>query len=422
MVSQGYDVAFDTWSTAGRGIAGAGDTLALAVDALCRSLASAGSPWGDDEIGRTFFNGAEGRPGFGTVRDSVLSGLADMVNLLRATGGTLVVSGRNYRLAEDASTVGGALPEGADKDALAAQKPYRLPAVTEGLAHSDPPPPVVVQGLRCVEMRIGGCEWPDGDMNGPASVKAAFQTAATAVLGAAQDVDGHTRTVTANNAGEAVERFGSFAAALRGGGEEGGLLWLAGMCTALAGSADFLMRQKNAARLQFELSCAILVLTWAAAWAISWITGGSSVAADGEVAEEEGFDGGESLKALGEGAVAGGAMGLAGAAITARSTRLTTALADWMGADGANGVLARLAFNGTTGTLGNVAAQAAIEHHVAVAQAAQFGFGMASLGAVGELGRHHFGGASTAGDPTGPGDPAASGGHAPPDAPAHDPE
>src|SRR3569833_285135 len=354
MVSQGYDVAFDTWSTAGRGIAGAGDTLALAVDALCRSLASAGSPWGDDEIGRTCFNGAEGRPGFGTVRDSVLSGLADMVNLLRATGGTLVVSGRNYRLAEDASTVGGALPEGADKDALAAQKPYRLPAVTEGLAHSDPPPPVVVQGLRFVEMLIGGCEWPDGDMNGLASVKAAFQTAATAVLGAAQDVDGHTRTVTANNAGEAVERFGSFAAALRGGGEEGGLLWLAGMCTALAGSADFLMRQKNAARLQFELSCAFQILTWAAAWAFSWITGGSSVAAAGAVTEAEGFahhtnkqqntktvgvgmwfaggmdlagqyarvheglqqgfDGGEFLKALGEGAVAGGVMGLAGAA------------------------------------------------------------------------------------------------------------
>jgi hypothetical protein len=427
----GYDIAFDTWSKAGHGVSGAADTLASEVDSLCGSLAAAGMPWGSDEIGQAFFNGAEGTPGFGVVRDSLLSGLADTVNLLRATGGTLVVSGRNYRLAEDASTVGGSLPEGADKDALAEQHPYSLPPVAGGLAHSDPPPSVVRQMAGFLAKLVGGCDWPDGDMAGLASVKAAFDQAAKSVLGVAQDVDGHALTVTANNAGEAVERFGSFAAALRGGGEEGGLLWLAGMCAALADSVDFLIRQKNAARLQLELSCGFLVVTWMAAWAISWITGGSSIAAAEAVTVTEGFavktfflqiakavgagvwfaggmdgaaqfariheglqkdfDGGEFLGALGEGAIAGAVMGGAGAGIAARNTRLTTALADWMGADGAKGVLSRLAFAGTTGTLGNVAAQGLVEHHVDLAQAAQFGFGMAGLGAAGEVGKHYFG-------------------------------
>ena len=45
-------------------------------------------------------------------------------------------------------------------------------------------------------------------MAGLKSIEAACTTAASSVLDVARDVDGHSRTVTANNAGEAVERFG----------------------------------------------------------------------------------------------------------------------------------------------------------------------------------------------------------------------
>ncbi|GAB2800843.1 hypothetical protein GCM10027176_01100 [Actinoallomurus bryophytorum] len=438
MAVSGYTVQFDTFKSAGKGISAAGDTLALAVDTLCRELAAAGQAWGQDDIGRAFFTGDDQAMGFGAVRDVVLAALADMVNLLRATGGTLIVNGRNYQLAENANTVGAALPDGADKGAQAGENPYSLPAVAAGLARSDPPPPAVHQIIGLVEELVGGCEYPDGDMAGLKSIEAACTTAASSVLDVARDVDGHSRAVTANNAGEAVERFGSFAAALRGGGEEGGLLWLAGMCQALGDSAGFLVKQKNAARLQFELSCAFLVATWTAAMAISWLTAGTSVAEANAVTVVEGsmlksllarivtvvrgmwkavaagagfaggldgigqyarihegvqrnFDGGELLTAIEEGAVAGGVMGGAGLVIAGRGTRLTAALADRMSANGGNAILTRMGVAAATGTAGNVAAQGLVEHRVDLAQAAEFGVGMAAMGAAGETGKHLLG-------------------------------
>ncbi|WP_433172948.1 GH-E family nuclease [Actinoallomurus sp. CA-150999] len=426
-----HEVRFDTWTKAGRGMDGAADTLASTVDTLCHELAGAGAPWGQDDIGQAFFNGSGEVSGFGVARDSVLSALADMVNLLRATGGNLIISGNNDRLAEDASTIGAAVPEGAETNALAQKDPYRLPQVSESLARSDPPPGVVQQILGFLETLVGGIQWPDGDMDGLGRIKNAFTTAATAILGVAQDVEEHARTVTANNAGDAVDAFATFAAALHGGGEDGGLLWLAGMCQWLADSVDFLMRQKDAARLQFELSCAFLVLTWAIAWAISWITGGGSVAAAEAATEVEGFalrsflrsiattvakaavggawfaggmdlagqyarihegiqkdfDGDEFAHALEEGAIAGAVMGGAGGAVAARSTPFTTKLADLMASSG----LARAGFAGVTGTAGNIAAQGLVEHKVDLGQAAAFGFGMAGLGYAGEVGKHVLG-------------------------------
>ncbi|GLY91299.1 GH-E family nuclease [Actinoallomurus iriomotensis] len=431
MGAPGYDVDFATWAKAGQGMGGAADTLASAVDTLCHELAGAGAPWGQDDIGRAFFNGSDGAPGFGTVRDTVLAGSADMVNLLRATGDTLMINGRNYRLAEDASTVGAAIPEGADNGALARQDPYRLPPVTESLTHSDPPPPVVQQVWGFVGTLLGGVEWPDGDMDALGRVKNSFTTVATVLVGVAQDVEGHARTVTANNAGETVEKFATFAAALQGGGEELGLLWLAGKCRQLADAVDFLMKQKNAARLQIELSCGFLLLTWALAWAISWLTGGSSIATAEAITEAEGFvlrtflvtvakavakaagaglwfaggmdalgqyariregvqdgfDGGELAHALEEGAIAGAVMGGVGGTVAGLNTRFTTALADLMGSSG----LARAGFAGVTGTLGNLAAQGLVEQKLDVGQAAAFGFGMAGLGLAGDVGKHILG-------------------------------
>ena len=53
----------------------------------------------------------------------------------------MIVNGRIYQLAENASTVGAALPNGADQGAQAGENPYSLPTVAAGLARSDPPPP-----------------------------------------------------------------------------------------------------------------------------------------------------------------------------------------------------------------------------------------------------------------------------------------
>jgi len=426
----------------------ASESLASAVDGLCHGLAGAGACWGADDIGRAFFNGDEQGAGYGAARDALLADLADMVNLVRATGGLLIVSGHTYQVAEEASTIGSALPAGAGKGAVAASSPYELPGVTEGFPESDPPPSGLTQMLFFVESLVGGCQWPDGNLDGLASVARAWRAAAHSIRLVAEEVRGHARVVTTGNAGEATRSFATFADALQGGGDAGGLSWLAAACEGTAGSVENLLRQKNAARLQFTLSLEFLVATWALAMAISAITGGGSIAAatattraeglalkaflrsvlKGVVAGawfaggldaagqysrihyglQKGFDGGEFVKALGEGAVAGGVMGAGGAWIGMGRNRLTKALSGWMGSPGLKGAGTRFLVAGSTGTAGNVAAQAAFDNgHVDWAQAAAFGFGMAGIEGVKEVGRHaaaHFTGPHPGDGATPPGD------------------
>ncbi|MCW2865423.1 MAG: hypothetical protein JWP48_7131 [Actinoallomurus sp.] len=450
----GYVARPDTWVSSGRGLVGASESLESAVNALCHVLAGAGACWGNDEIGRAFFDGDGQAPGYGVSRDEVLAALADMVNVVRATGGLLIVSGRTYAVAEEAGDVGSALPPGADVGALAAEDPYRLPAVTAGFAESDPPPSGLVAMLRFVESLVGGCAWPDGSVAGLSAVVRAWRAAGYAAGLVAEDVAGHARAVTSNNAGEATQRFGSFADALRGGGDEGGLLWLTTACTGLADSVENLIRQKEAARFQFALSLDFLLATWALAMGLSVITGGGSVAAATATSEAEGmtlkaflrmvvksvlagawysggldaagqyarieyglakgFDAGEFFTAVGEGAVAGGVMGVAGGWVGRRGNALTTTLSGAMRSPGLKGAGARFFFAGTTGTAGNVAAQAAFDKgHVDWVQAAQFGFGMAGIEVVKETGRHTAAGLTGPAHP-GSTEPAAAPGETPP--------
>ena len=62
-----------------------------------------------------------------------------------------------------------------------------------------------------------------------------------------------------------------------------------------------------------------------------------------------------------------------------------------MSANGGNAILTRMGVAAVTGTAGNVAAQGLVEHRVDLAQAAEFGVGMAALGAAGETGKHLLG-------------------------------
>ncbi|WP_433180159.1 hypothetical protein [Actinoallomurus sp. CA-150999] len=256
--------------------------------------------------------------------------------------------------------------------------------------------------------------------------------------------------MTSLNAGEATDKFKTFAQALSGGGEFGGLRFLEGTLQGLASWVEGLQAQKRAARLQFELSCAFVVITMAIGFAWSFFTAGASEAvalassqaegfslklflqriavwagqhqvlsaaavgawfgggmdAAGQYARihegvQKGWNWGEFGKSVGMGAVAGGVMGLAGRAVARQANPLTTKLADWMGAPGMKGVGARFGFAGTTGTAGNLAGQAIFDpNHMNVGQAAAFGFGMAGFGAAKELGQHaagRFGGGSNDG-------------------------
>ncbi|MFB9840619.1 hypothetical protein, partial [Actinoallomurus acaciae] len=95
----------------------------------------------------------------------------------------------------------------------------------------------------------------------------------------AAEVGGHARVVADNNVGEARDRFKSFADALQGGGEEGGLVWLAQACDGLAVGVDNVVAQKNAGRLQWTLTFEFLLVMWAVAALWSAVTAGGSVEA-----------------------------------------------------------------------------------------------------------------------------------------------
>ncbi|MDN3351286.1 hypothetical protein [Actinomadura sp. DC4] len=446
----GYDVRPETWKTSGRGVVDTSESLGSAVDDLCYGLAAMGACWGADDIGRAFFNGGDGNVGYGKARDSLLGDLADMVSLVRATGGLLIVSGHTYQVAEQASTLGNV--DVTDEVPVEIPSPYALPTVTEGFVKSDPPPAALTRILAFVETLVGGCSWPDGSLGDLLTLARLWRGAAAATRTAASEVGGHARVVTANNAGEAAESFASFAAALQGGGDEGGLSWLARACEGMAESAENLLAQKNAARMQFVLSLEFLLATWALASTLSVPTGGGSIAAATATTQAEGlalkallrsvvkavlmgmwfsggldamgqysrvhyglqkgFDSGELLKAVGEGGVAGGVMGAGGAWVGMGRNRLTQTLSGWMGSPGFEGASTRFLVAGTTATAGNVAAQAAFDKgHVDWTQAAEFGFGMAGIEAVKEAVRP----AATGGlDPVSYADQGSGPGHTPP--------
>ncbi|WP_460355636.1 hypothetical protein [Actinoallomurus acanthiterrae] len=456
-MSTDLDIDFASWGKSGRGFSGLSDTLATAVDTLVGELSGAGAAWGNDDIGQAFLNGSEGSAGFGTARDGCLAALADAVNLVRATGGMLTVAGHQYKLAESASTVGGDVPQGADQDAVAAKDPYRLPEgnFDQPVGEFDTLPEIVQKGLFFLEMLVGGCQWPDGSMDGLGRIQSALTTCADAFSRGASELDDHAGVVVSANAGDATDKFKTFAQALSGGGEAGGLRFLEQSLRDLASWVGSLQAQKRAARLQFELSCAFVVITMAIGFAWSFITAGASEAAAIGASEAEGFalktflqrvalwmgrhqimtaagvgawfgggmdaagqyarihegvqkgwNWGEFGKSVGMGAVAGGVMGAAGRVVARQGNPLTTKLADWMGAPGMKGVGARFGFAGTTGTAGNLAGQAIFDRdHMNVGQAAAFGFGMAGLGGAKEAGQYAAGRFRNGGaTPTGGGD------------------
>lgn len=409
----------DTWISQGRGVIRASDTLAGAVNTLCVSLEEAGACWGKDDIGEQFFNGGGSKPGFGKSRDDVLTALAEMVNLLRYAGAAMIGTGRLFKATEQANTIGAPPPA---RPSLPVISKYKLPSVASHLVQSDPPPGEFVQILDLLEKLVAGCEWPDGSMSGLSSMRTALLTAAKAVTAVSSDVEKHCRAVDAESAGEAATQFASFAAKLCG--NDGGLAFLATACKGLAGSVQILIEQKNAARMQFSLSLAFLLVSFVAAQALAVVTFGGSEAAFAVEAEAEGFAlrallqavaravaegvwyaGGMDLiaqysqmenglqkslnwdefgKSVAEGAVSGVVMGglTYGIGLAAASSSVLRNVFELAGSNAATDFASKVLINGATGTVGNIVAQAAFDDgHVNFTQAAQFGVGMAIIGA-----------------------------------------
>ena len=200
--------------------------------------AAAGDAWGDDDLGLTFFNGEGKTPGFGKARDRALSDLRDAVNILRWTGAALVASGRNYAAAEQASTVSGA-PVAAVQGT--APSLYELPVVTKKLVECEPPPDAWREILRLMEMLVGGCEWPRGNIAHIKEMRDAFVDMANLIDDCLSALLDQIKAVTRSNAGLAAGEFASFAPRLSG--RTGMMEQLAAECRGLAKFCDTLARQ-----------------------------------------------------------------------------------------------------------------------------------------------------------------------------------
>jgi hypothetical protein len=443
-----------TWTGSGQKVLAAASTLATAVNTLCGALEDAGACWGEDDIGQAFINGQGGKPGFAMSRDEVLNGLATMVNLLQETGSAMVVTGQGFAAAEQSNTIGA--PAAAQPSAPAVSQ-YQLPPTASDLIKTDPPPGEFMEILGILEKLVAGCQWPDGSMSALGSMQQALLTASGAITRVKGEVEQYCKAVEAVSAGQTATQFESFAAKLCG--DDGGLAWLAGACQGLAGSVHTLTEQKNAARMQFELSLVFLAISFAAAQALAVFTFGGSEAAFMGEAEAEGFAlramlqavargvvegiwyaGGMDLiaqfsqmanglqssfnwvefgKSVGEGAVAGGvagglSYGLSSAlAAAAGSSGLVKNLANLAGTNAVTEFAAKAAVGGVAGTVGSIAAQEVFDDgHVNLMQAGGFGLGMGVIGAAlgGDRGPADAGGDVPA-DPTearGAGDPADS--------------
>jgi hypothetical protein len=428
VTSAGFTARPGIWRAAGGEVGEASRSLGGVTSRLCQGLAESWGAWGNDNIGEAFCNGADGKPGFGPAADNLLTALAQMVNLLAQTGWALEVSGAGYAAADAASTVGARAPGPVRVPRPSA---YRLPAVSRKLVAGDPPPPDWEFLLQLLARMVAGTEYPTGNFGALGTIVSELTTAGKAISDLADTVQGAAGLVISHNAGSAVDQFGSLAKNL-----VSGLKWLASQCLALASSADNLLRQKHAARIEFYASLAFLAVMFAAAQAAAFFSFGASEAGflaavmgqgaglramllfvlrmviEGIVFSagddmidqlariheglQHGINEGELWESAGTGAVASlvtlglGSALHAGAGI---SGTLAT-VAGWTERDAADGLAARargmatrFAINGLNGTVGNVAGQAIFDDgHINLAQAAQGGFDMAVLGEATESG------------------------------------
>ncbi len=214
-----FKVIPEEWVHAGRGVGNASDELARGLDAFCRVVNA--QPFGRDDLGRALFEGdhSSGSPGFAQRRDGLLTDLCTMVNLLRTMAGGLVAAGGWYVAADGtiAEGLGGRPNSAARSDLPDGVREYRLPQVADELPSTVSPPAIVLQAAWILEAVGLGFPWPDGDIDGVETLRAAASALGIVIDEVAQQVAVHTGRVTGSGFGDATDAFGSVAQRVAGG-------------------------------------------------------------------------------------------------------------------------------------------------------------------------------------------------------------
>ncbi len=420
MVTSGFGIVPEEWVRAGRGFGDGSDLLAAGVDAFCRVVG--GQPFGGDELGRALFEGDAKAAGFVQRRDRLLTELSVTVNVLRRMGAGLVESGVRYRGTDQriADELAGRWNPAPPPGVPASVREYRHAPVPGGLPSSVPPPGLVREALWVFEAVGFGFAWPDGDPDAVRALQRAVVVLRGVVGEVAGETGGHSRRVTGSGFGAATEAFGADARVV-----DGVLADLEQWCADLADYCRAAEAAILSAQRHFLASAVFVVgLMYAVSVLGPFMEAGLAVAlplirleglalrivsrllyeavigtafSGGLDAIDQAFRPGdfswkELAGAMGQGALAGGLMGLAHAGLPALGSRspALAALARLMEAPGARGVMTRFAVGGTIGTTAMATAGAAAGHGWDLKHAAETGFGMAFIGAGTELAGHAF--------------------------------
>ncbi|WP_326823853.1 sugar transferase [Streptosporangium sp. NBC_01756] len=246
----------ETWVSAGGGVREAADDLARGVDAFCRVMDE--RPFGQDDLGRALFEGdpAAGVPGFARLRDDLLKDLVVAVNLLRGMAAGLAVTGGRYAVAEEANAgIPCAQPcPGWLKD----PEEYRPRLGSGGLPTTTPPPGFVSQAIWFLESVGFGSAWPDGDLDGVARLRDAATALGRVVGDVREQIAGQSGRAIRAGSGPTTAAFGRAAWVVHG--EQGQLADLQRRCRHLADCGQIAYDAIVKARWRFVAS-AVFVLT-----------------------------------------------------------------------------------------------------------------------------------------------------------------
>jgi hypothetical protein len=419
-VVDGFEVRPWVWIRAGDWIGEAVNALARGpggVDELCRALGG-GQPFGRDDLGRALLEGdsSSGAVGFAGRRDGLLTMLATTVNELQTMAAGLPVSGEGYLKADGAiiETLGGQPVSNVRSPAVDPQV-YVLPLPAGGMASTATPPSIWLEAMWILEAVGMGCAYPDGDIGGVQRLISAVAAAKRVVDETAANVERDAEWLIKSGSGPATAQFASTARGVYG--EQGMLVDLADRCDHLKG---YLQQSADAIRrAQWQcLASAVFVVTLMGFGTIlgGWVqlavlrlvrlegvwlrivlrlireavlggvfTGGLDVI--GQLFRGTDFDWSELCGALWQGGLAGALIGFAHGGLPALAKRSPafTVLAALMASSGAKGTVTRLAVSGGVGTVAMATAGWASGHGWDWKHAAEMGFGMAAVGAGGEL-------------------------------------
>ncbi|NUW34702.1 sugar transferase [Nonomuraea sp. SMC257] len=189
-------------------------------------------PFGQDDLGRALLEGhpEAGLPGFARLRDDLLADLVVAVNLLRRMAAGLVVAGDTY--AEAGAASAGIPYVGSRPTWLTDPEEYKPEPGPSGLPTTTPPPDFVSQAIWFLETVGCGSAWPDADLDGVRRLREAATALGRVVGDVREQVAGQTGRVTGAGFGPATVAFGQAARTVHG--DKGHLADLRRRCGHLA--------------------------------------------------------------------------------------------------------------------------------------------------------------------------------------------